>query len=249
MGGFGWGRALAAALSAAALASAATPAAAGWPNADPAQPLVQAPLRCALGIVPINRRCHVMDYADLGDIQGREWYYAFYHTHWADRHGKMDRGFPIFFYLQKPATLRLGLWVNDAPGLAGTWARTPPPRPVVIERPEAVYLGLTLKAVEGQDDQRLFRLDGVRWKSVSILYPSEQDRAILAAVTPRHCEPVDDGEYDWSSFRLVMALKAEGSGDPCGVIEAGLEVRKDRVYLTDARLDPAPESTPSPRRP
>lgn len=247
MGGLSWSRGLAAAISVAVVVLAGS--AWGWPNAEPAQPLVQAPLRCALGITPINRRCHVIDYADLGEIQGREWYYAFYDTHWADRHGKMDRGFPIFFYLQKPATLRLSLWVNDAPGLAGQWARTAPPRPVMINRPEAIYLGLTLKAVEGQDDQRLFRLDGLHWKIVSILYPSDQDRALIASVTPKRCEVVDDGNYDWSNFRLLTTLKTVGAGDPCGVIDASLEVSKDRVYLTSARLEPPVEPALPVRRP
>ena len=231
-----------------AVLSLAAPASANWPFANPAQPLVQAPVRCGLGIVPINRRCRVIDFADLGEIAGHEWYYAFYATHWADRHGKMDRGFPIFFYLQKPATLRLGLWVNDEPGLAGAWARKPPARPVVIQRPEGVYIGMTLKAVRGQDDQRLVRIDKVKWKAISVLYRSDDDRSLLAAVTPKRCEAVDDGAYDWPSFRFVMVLKT-GGGEPCGVISAGLEVRNDKVVLTNPVFAPPAEVAGSPRRP
>jgi hypothetical protein len=227
----------------------ATPALAGWPYAMPAQPLVQAPKRCALGITPINRRCHVIDFADLGVFGGRHWYYAFYATHWADRHGKMDRGFPIFFYLQKPATLRLGMWVNDEPGLAGRWARTPPPRPVLIDRPDGVYMGLTLKAVRGQDNQRLFRQDDVHWRGITVLYRSDEDKALLAAAMPKRCEGVDDGSYDWVNFRYVLVLKNNIGGDPCGTITSGLEVRKDRVYLTDAVLNPAADMPLSSRRP
>jgi hypothetical protein len=199
--------------------------------------------------VPLNRRCRVVDFADLGVIEGREWYYAFYDTHWADRHGKMDRGFPIVFYLQKPATLRLGLWIDDAPGLAGQWARKAPARPILVTRPEALYLGFTLKAVRGQDDQRLFRKDGLHWKVVSILYRSAEDQTVLDGVMPKRCEPVDDGDYDWSRFRLVMALKTMGAGDPCGTLTADLEVRKDRIYLTEAVVEPAIEPAQAPRRP
>ena len=105
---------------------AASPAWAGWPNVSSAQPLVQAPTRCSPNIVPINHRCRVVDFAPLAVFDGRAWYYAFYATHWADRHGRRDRGFPVLLYLEPPATLRLGLWVNDAPGLDGRWAQTPP---------------------------------------------------------------------------------------------------------------------------
>src|ERR1700722_20694528 len=76
------------------------PAHAGWPNALPAQPLVQAPRVCAPGIVPINRRCRVIDFAGLGAFENKDWYYAFYDTHWADRHGRQDRGFPVIFFLE-----------------------------------------------------------------------------------------------------------------------------------------------------
>jgi hypothetical protein len=244
----GFVAAVAALLSLGAVALA-TPAMAGWPNSIPAQPLVQAPMRCALGIAPINRRCHVIDFADLGTLDARHWYYAFYATHWADRHGKMDRGFPIFFYLQKPATLRLGMWVDDEPGLAGPSARTPPVRPVVVDRPDGVYMGLTLKAVRGQDNQRLFLLDGIHWKSIVVLYRSDEDNALIAAAMPKHCEGIDDGSYDWANFRYLLALKTNSGGDPCGTITAGLEVRQGRVYLTDAVATPAMEAAQSSRRP
>ena len=237
-----------AALTGLALLLMAGPTLANWPNANPAQPLVQAPNRCALGVAPINRRCHVIDFTDLGEIAGHQWYYAFYATHWADRHGKMDRGFPIFFYLQKPATLRLGLWINDEPGLAGPWARKPPARPVLVQRPDGTYIGMTLKAVRGQDDQRLVRIEGVKWKSISTLYRSDEDRALLAGVTPQRCQSIDDGAYDWSSFRFVMALKTS-SGDPCGVITTGLDVRNDKLVLINPVLAPPPEAVGAVRRP
>jgi hypothetical protein len=208
-------------------------AAAGWPNAEPAQPLVQAPRICAAGVVPINRRCHVIDFARIGAFDHHVWYYAFYATHWADRHGKMDRGFPVVFYLQKPATLRLSLWIDDAPGLAGRWARKPPPRPVLIQRAEATYLGFSLKAVRGPDDQRLFRLDGRHWRPVNVLRRTDADRALIARATPAACSPVDDGLYDWTAFQLRMALRAEGGG-PCGTLVADVAPRHGRLNLTKA---------------
>src|ERR1700756_3638578 len=137
-----WAGALAWAAAVATLISTA-PAVAGWPHAEPAQPLVQAPRVCAAGVVPIDRRCKVVDFAELGEANGRRWFYGFYATHWADRHGRHDRGFPVIFYLQRPATLRLSLWLNDEPGLSGLLAKTAPSRPVLIVQPDAVYIGFT----------------------------------------------------------------------------------------------------------
>jgi hypothetical protein len=214
---------------------AAGPARAGWPNALPAQPLIQAPRVCAPGIVPINRRCHVVDFAPLGAIKGRDWYYAFYDTHWADRHGHHDRGFPVIFYLQQPATLRLGLWVDDAPGLAGRWALTAPARPVLIQTPDAVYLGFTLKAVEGPDDQRLFRLTGTHWRNIDVDDRSSADQTRLDAATPVGCTQGADWRYDWVAMQLLVPLKADLGGS-CGTIVAGLVVGRTRVSLATARL-------------
>jgi hypothetical protein len=225
----------------------AHPALAAWPNAIPAQPLVQAPRVCALGVTNLilNRRCKVEDFAKLGHYQGHDWYYAFYGVRWADRHGRIERAYPIFFYLQKPATLRLGLWINDEPGLAGRWARTPPPRPIVIKRPDGVYLGMTLKAVRGQDVQRLFRLKpDNHWTNISVLYRSDQDNAVLDAVIPKRCGGVDEGAYDWSSFRFNLALKDRGDGAPCGVVSAAIAIKKDRACLADAALAPALPTAP-----
>jgi hypothetical protein len=213
----------------------AGPARAGWPNALPAQPLVQAPRVCAPGIVPLNRRCHVVDFAPLGAFKERNWYYAFYDTHWADRHGHHDRGFPVIFYLQQPATLRLSLWVDDAPGLAGRWALNPPARPVLIQQSDATYLGFTLKAVEGPDDQRLFRLAGTHWRVIDILDRSPADQAQLDAATPRGCTQGDNWGYDWTAFELRVPLKAD-LGGACGTIIAGLAVNRARVSLTSAKL-------------
>ena len=226
------GRGLATAL--AILASAAAlPAAAGWPNANPAQPLVQAGRVCASGIMFINRRCHVMDFARIGTFDGNDWYYAFYDTHWADRHGAQDRGFPIVFYLQQPATLRLSLWVDDAPGLAGRWARTPPPRPVLIQRGDEVYLGFSLRAVRGPDDQRLFRLDGRRWRPVNVLRRSNADEALIDKAAPADCAPADEGLYDWSAFQLRIALH-KTSGEPCGTLVADITPHHGHLDLTKA---------------
>jgi hypothetical protein len=220
-----------------ALALAAAPAAAStWPGAMPAQPLVQASLRCAPGIVPINRRCRVVDFGPLGQFAERSWYYAFYDTHWADRHGSQDRGFPVIFYLEKPATLRLSLWVDDDPDLAGRWALTPPARPIVIERPEAIYLGLTLQGQHGPTDQRLFRLVGLHWKGVDIMGRSPSDEDKLSAATPAGCAPTDAWRYDWVAFTLREPLRTDLTHDDCGVIVAGLAVRKDKVGLTEAKL-------------
>lgn len=211
--------------------------AAAWPNAEPAQPLIQASRVCASGIVPLERRCHVVDFAKLGEIGGRGWYYAFYATHWADRHGRLDRGFPIFFYLQKPATLRSGgsLWVKDAPGLDGHWARTPPVRPIVIRRPEGIYLGLTLKAVRGPDDQRLYRVDGRRLRPLNVLRRSNADEALIARETPAGCSPVDDGLYDWTAFQLRIALRGEAGGT-CGTLVADLKPHRGHLDLTTATV-------------
>jgi hypothetical protein len=208
----------------------------GWPDALPAQPLVQASRVCAAGIVPINRRCHVIDFAPLGTIKGRDWFYAFYDTHWADRHGRQDRGFPVIFYLERPATIRLSLWVDDAPGLAGHWALTPPRRPTLIERPEAVYLGFTLQGLRAADDQRLFRLSGVRWKALEIMRPSLADQGELAAATPAGCARTSAWRYDWTSFTLRTPLRRVLGGADCGTIVAGLTVRHDRLALTSVRL-------------
>jgi hypothetical protein len=229
-----------------AAALGAGPAFAGWPAATPAQPLVQAPLRCALGVAPLNRRCHVVDFAKLGVIDGRAWYYAFYATHWADRHGRQDRGFPILFYLQRPATLRLGLWINDEPGLAGFWGRTPPVRPVLIRRPEGVYVGFTLKAVRGQDDQRLFRLDERRWVNISVLYRTPPETARLAAAAPKDCQVDGDGVYDWPSFTLVVPLKSNRAGEACGTLTAALEVRNNALVVVQAAPTPAAPPAPTP---
>jgi hypothetical protein len=213
----------------------AGPADAGWPNALPAQPLVQAPRVCAPGIVPINRRCHVVDFAALGAFKGHSWYYAFYTTHWADRHGHHDRGFPVVFFLQQPATLRLSLWVDDAPGLAGHWALTAPARPVLIQTPDGVYLGFTLKAAQGPDDQRLFRLAGLHWRVIDVLDRASADQARLDAATPAGCTQGADWSYDWTAFTLRVPLKAD-LGGACGTIVAGLSPNRARVSLTSARL-------------
>ena len=262
MGFRAWGRGLAAGAAAWA-ALAALPASAArndWPHTLPAQPLVQAADRCAPGVVALNRRCHVYDFAELGESpDGRAWYYAFYGTRWADRHGRMERGFPVVFYRQGPATLRLSLWVNDEPGLAGRWSRTPPPRPVLIERPEGEYLGLTLKSVSGPDSQRLFRRNKLHWKGVDILHRSDQDQARLDAITPRGCEAADDGFYDWAGFRLVLALRQSLTHAPCGVILGELAVDDTKLSLTSAVYDktvpverpaqPAPSAASAPLTP
>jgi hypothetical protein len=236
------------ALACAALA-AGRPAYAGWPNALPAQPLVQAPRICAPNIVALNRRCKVVDFAKLGQTaDGRDWYYAFFGTRWADRHGRMERGFPVVFYLQPPATLRLSFWINDEPGLDGRWAMTPPPRPILMQRPDGDYLGFTLKAIRGPDDQRLVRRDKLRWTKIDILHRSEADQAKLDAITPRGCEGADDGFYDWTSFRLVLALRERLSHAPCGVAFAELEVKDAKLALVSATYSKASSAgrTPPP---
>lgn len=228
----GWLTGLAAAL---ALCAVRPAQASAWPNTLPAQPLVQAHRVCASGIVYLNRRCRVIDFGPLGQTtDGRHWYYAFFTTHWADRHGRMDRGFPVIFYLQKPATLRLGLWINDEPGLAGHWALTPPVRPVLIKRPEADYLGFTLKATRELDDQRLFRQDKQHWKEIDIVHHSDADQARLDAVTPSGCEAADEGFYDWTNFWLVLALREPLTHTPCGYLTAELAVSGTKIVITSA---------------
>ena len=215
---------------------------AGWPEALPAQPLVQAPRVCALGITNLilNRRCKVVDFAKIGHYQGHDWYYAFYGVRWADRHGTIERAYPIFFYLQKPATLRLGFWIHDEPGLAGKWATIPPVRPIVVERPDGVYLGVTLHAVRGQDVQRLFHLKpDNHWTGVSVLYRSVEDRLLLDAAIPKRCMQVDEGAYDWASFRFRVALKERSDGTTCGAVSTALSIRKDKAFLIDPVLEPA----------
>jgi hypothetical protein len=141
----------------------------------------------------------------------------------------------VVFYLQKPATLRLSLWVDDAPGLAGRWALTPPARPVLIERADAVFVGFTLKAAEGPDDQRLFRLSTLHWRIIDILDRSPADQARLDEATPRGCTQGDNWSYDWAAFDLRVPLKADLGGD-CGTIAAGLAANGARVSLTSAHL-------------
>jgi hypothetical protein len=241
------GRALAMLLCSLA-ASVASPALAEWPKAVPAQPLVQAPRVCALGITNLilNRRCKVRDFARIGHFEGHDWYYAFYSVRWADRHGTIERAYPIFFYLQQPATLRLGLWIHDEPGLAGQWARVPPVRPVIIERPDGLYMGVTLHAVRGQDVQRLFRLkDDMHWASVSVLYRSDEDMAVLDAATPKWCIRAGDGAYDWANFRFHVPLTEKGGGEPCGTIVTGLAIKKDKAYLVDAVVEPRSPDAPA----
>jgi hypothetical protein len=233
-----WARRWAAALAVCA-GLAATPgwSAPNWPHADPAQPLVQAPRICMPNIVPINHRCRVVVFQPLGELDGRPWYYAFFTTHWADRHGRMDRGFPIFMYLERPTTLRLGLWVNDAPGLAGRWAQLPPPPPVLIRQPEATYLGITLRNAGGSTpDQRLFRLAGIRWQQIKILRRSAEDQAVIDAATPHGCSIGGDSLFDWTTFQATWALKTDLTSSPCGALVAGLAVRGEHLALTEAHV-------------
>jgi hypothetical protein len=219
---------------------AAAPAIGAPTKALPGQPLVQAPRVCAMGIVAINRRCRVIDFTKLGTIDHREWYYAFYATHWADRHGRMDRGFPVIFYLQRPATLRQGLLVNDAPGLADKWALTPPPRPVLIKRPAGTYLGLTLKAVRGPADQRLFKLDKIYWRYVEIFHHPAADQAKIDAVIPRNCQATTDELYDWATLRLRTPLIDRDGGKPCGAVISEIDLRQKGVTIASSTLDRAP---------
>jgi len=213
----------------------AAPALAAWPGVESAQPLVQAPRVCSPNIVPINRRCRVVDFAFLGNLDGRDWYYAFYATHWADRHGRMDRGFPVFLYLEKPATLRLGLWVNDAPGLSGRWASRPPPRPILIRQPDQTLLGLTLQNVGSTPDQRLFRLNGERWSQILILRRSPEDIALIRSATPRGCSLSGDGHFDWTAFQVTWPLSSDLTGGSCGVLVGSLAARGDRLRLTEIK--------------
>jgi hypothetical protein len=211
------------------------PARANWPHAEPAQPLVQASRVCAPNIVPVNHLCRVVEFTPLAVLGGRSWYYAFYGTHWADRHGRLNRGFPVFLYLEPPATLRLGLWVNDAPGLSGRWAWTAPPPPVLIRREDETYLGLTLHNVGATPDQRLFHLTGDRWAQIKILDRSPQDQAMIDAATPRGCAIAGDGLFDWTLFQVAWPLKTDLTGAPCGQLTAGLAVRGDRLALTEVK--------------
>ena len=211
----------------------------------PGQPLVQAPRVCAMGIVALNRRCRVIDFVKMGVIDHKVWYYAFYATHWADRHGRMDRGFPIIFFKQGPATLRLSLWVNDAPGLAGKWATTPPPRPVVIRRPDATYLAMSLKAVKGPDDQRLFRLDKIHWKYVEILHLPAPEQAKVDAVIPRNCQATNDAVYDWPTLRLRTPLIDRDGGGSCGMVISEVDPRPAGLFVVSSALArPGPPLTP-----
>lgn len=239
------------------IALLAQPAAAGWPNALPAQPLVQAPRICAPGVVALNRRCKVVDFAKLGETaDGRAWYYAFFATRWADRHGRMERGFPVVFFLQPPATLRLALWINDEPGLAGRWSTTPPTRPVLVQRPDGDFIGFNLKAVRGPDDQRLFRRDKLRWKEIDVLHRRDSEQAKLDAVTPHGCESGEDWSIDWPAFRLTVPLRETISRAPCGFVVADMGVKDNKLVLSAAAFSraepkaaPATLATPAPLTP
>ena len=235
----GLARRLAAGLAMAA-GLAGSPAWAGWPNTTSAQPLIQAPRVCAAGIVPIDRRCRVVAFGKLGGFSKRQWFYAFYATHWADRRGRHDRGFPIIFYREGRATLRLSLWVDDAPGLAGKWAMTAPPPPVVVQRGEDVFLGFSLKAERGPDDQRLFRKEGVRWKQLNVLNRSDADQAVIDGAMPAGCSAADDGLYDWTAFQLRIPLSRDKT-TPCGVMVVDLAPKGLNLTLTKAVVvHPAP---------
>jgi hypothetical protein len=235
---FGWRRGWLAGALAALAAIIAQPAASatGWPGVESAQPLIQAPRVCSPNIVPINHRCRVVTFQPLGEIDGRAWYYAFYATHWADRHGRKDRGFPIFFYLEPPATIRLGLWINDAPGLNGRWAMVPPPAPVLIPRGDDTYLGLTLQNLGSTPDQRLFRLTGERWRKVDILRRSDADEDLIDKAAPRGCSRGGDGLFDWTAFTVSWPLKTDLTGQACGVMVAKLAVHGDVLALTEAHV-------------
>jgi hypothetical protein len=230
-----WLRRWAAPLALCAAMAGAPAQGSNWPQTESAQPLVQAPRLCSPNIVPINHRCRVVEFVPLGPLDGRPWYYAFYWTHWADRHGRMDRGFPVFLYLERPATLRLGLWVNDAPGLAGRWASTPPARPILIRQPDATYLGLTLQNIGATPDQRLFRLKGERWAQIKILKRSDEDEALIDAATPHGCSIAGDGLFDWTAFQVVWPLRTDLTSSPCGALTAGLAVRGDRLTLVQVK--------------
>jgi len=222
-------------LAAVATLLVADPAcASGWPNAMPAQPLVQASRICAPNIVELRRRCRVLDFSTLGQTKdGRKWYYAFFTTHWADRHGKMDRGFPVIYYLEGAATLRLSLWLNDEPGLAGHWALIAPTRPLLIERGKGDYLGFTLKTSRDLDDQRLFwRSSKKKWREVNVLHRSDADQGRLDAATPPGCEAADDGYFDWARFTFVQALRHGLTHAPCGFLVADLSVAETVLTMT-----------------
>jgi hypothetical protein len=231
-----WRLALRFAAAGALAATLAHPAWAVWPNVLPAQPLAQAQRVCMPGVMPINHRCHVVDFAKLGEFDGHEWWSGFYWNHWADRHGRRDRGFPMIFFLQPPATLRLSLWIDDAPGLAGRWAKTPAARPVLIQRPEGTFLGFTLKADSGPDDQRLFRLgEHQKWKGIDVDKRSPADQAVIDAATPADCHESGDWRYDWMAFELNSPLETE-TGAACGMLLAPLEIREGGLALRSARL-------------
>jgi hypothetical protein len=108
---------------------------------------------------------------------------------------------------------------------------------VLIERPGAIYLGFSLKAVKGPDDQRLFRLDGKHWRAVNVLRRSIGDEALIHRTAPADCAPVDDGLYDWSAFQLRIALKKD-SGASCGTVVADLKPHHSHLDLTRAVLAP-----------
>jgi hypothetical protein len=208
----------------------------GWPGVESAQPLVQGPRRCSPNIVPIDRKCTVLAFEPLGTFDGRAWYYAFYATHWADRHGHQNRGFPVFLYLEKPATLRLGLWINDAPGLNGRWAWTKPPPPVIFRQDDEVYLGLTLKNVRATPDQRLFRLTGIRWRQINPLFRSDADEELIDKTTPRGCSLAGDAFFNWATQQVTWPLSADLTGGSCGTLVASFTVKGDGLPLTAAKV-------------
>ena len=73
----GWKRMWAAILATTTVLIGGSALAAGWPYALSGQPLVQAPRVCASGVAPLNRRCKVIDFAKLGVVDHKAWYYAF----------------------------------------------------------------------------------------------------------------------------------------------------------------------------
>ena len=223
-------------LAAALALVCARPADADWPNVLAAQPLVQAPRVCPPMGITLNRRCRVIDFAPIGQgVDGHQWFYSFISLRWADRHGRKDRGYPVIFYQNGPATLRLSLWLNDEPGLDGRLAQTAQPRPMLLTQNGANYLGFTLKVAGEPDEQRLFRQNKSYWKDIPHLYHrTAEDQAKLVAAMPHGCEAADDGFYDWTDFWLVLALRETLTHAPCGYLTAPLAVSAKALTITAA---------------
>ena len=121
---------------------------------------------------------------------------------------------------------------------------------MLIRRPGATYLGLSLKAVKGPDDQRLFKLDKTHWRYVEILRLADAEQAKVDSAIPRDCQATNDALYDWATLRLRTPLIDRNGGLPCGTVVSEIDPREKGLFVGWSELiKTAPPLTPQVRDP